>query len=147
MKWYGMKRYCLLGIGGISLFLGGIGILIPVWPTTPFVVLAAGCFAGSSQRMYERLVRSKYFGEFIKNYREHTGVSYQSKRNAILYLWIMLVLSAVIIRNAWMYLVLGLVGIVVTLHIILLRNKVVKNIEREVNKQEETKQEETEGTK
>ncbi len=123
MKKHSIKRFCLLLLGGIALFLGGIGFFLPVWPTTPFVVLAAGCFASSSQRMYERLIRSKYFGEFIRNYREHTGVSKKSKRNAIIYLWIMLVLSAIIINNPWMYLVLGIIGIGVTLHIALLRKK------------------------
>ncbi len=118
-----IKRYCLLVVGGIALALGGIGILLPVWPTTPFAILAAGCFAGSNQKMYERLIKSKYFGEFIRNYREHTGVSKKSKRNAILYLWIMLILSSIIIDNPWMYLVLGFVGIGVTLHIALLKTK------------------------
>lgn len=123
MKKFSIKRYCLLVVGGIALGIGGIGLFLPIWPTTPFVILAAGCFAGSSQKMYKRLIQSKYFGEFIRNYREHTGVSKKSKRNAILYLWIMLLLSAIIIHNPIMYLVLGLIGIGVTLHIALLRKK------------------------
>jgi uncharacterized membrane protein YbaN (DUF454 family) len=117
-----IKKIILLILGMVSLLLGTIGILLPILPTTPFVILAATCFAVSSPRMNDRLTKSRLFGEFIKNYRDHTGVKRKTKRNALIYLWVMLIISAIIISKIVVCFILLGVGIGVTLHILLLRN-------------------------
>ena len=119
-----IKKFLLLLLGCLSLLFGWIGIFLPILPTTPFVLLAASCFAGSSERMYHWLARSKYFGEFVKNYRERTGVTIETKRRVLLFLWIMLLFSAILIKTLFMAIILLLVGCGVTTHILRLKTKV-----------------------
>ncbi len=119
-----MKTALLTFAGAIALTLGGVGLLLPVWPTTPFVLVAAGCFASGNPRMYTWLARSRYFGEFVRNYKEHTGVSARSKTVALCFLWGMLLLSMILIAKPVMFAVLCVIGVAVTLHILLLKSKV-----------------------
>ena len=61
-------------VGIISLILGSIGIVLPVLPTTPFLLLSAACFAKSSKRFYNWLMNNRILGTFIKNYKEGLGM-------------------------------------------------------------------------
>ena len=116
-----MKNVVLRILGCMALVVGAVGVVIPVMPTTPFVLLAAGCFASSSPRLYAWLVRNRHFGPFIENYRHGCGVPKRRKREAILFLWGTLCISAVIFRKPLVWGILLLVGICVTLHLILIK--------------------------
>tara|TARA_Y100001970_G_C14246929_1_gene868983 strand:+ start:2676 stop:3008 length:333 start_codon:yes stop_codon:yes gene_type:complete len=59
--------------------LGLIGIPVPGLPTTPFMILAAACFAKSSQRFYDWIINNRLFGEHVRNYREGNGIPKKSK--------------------------------------------------------------------
>ena len=69
-----MLRYVLLAIGWLSVALGVIGIFLPVLPTTPFLLLAAACFARSSPRFYQWLVQHPRLGPWIRDYRSGNHV-------------------------------------------------------------------------
>ena len=57
-------------IGGIIFTgLGIVGIIFPILPTTPFLLLAAACFAISSERLYNWLLNNKILGLYIRNYK------------------------------------------------------------------------------
>ncbi|MDL2253472.1 YbaN family protein [Ruminococcaceae bacterium OttesenSCG-928-I18] len=116
-----MKRVILLSAGFGVLLLGGIGIALPVLPTTPFVLCAAGCFATASPRLYQWLEHTRYFGEYITNYRNKTGVSKRAKIIGITTLWVMLTLSALLSARLWVALFLLVVGVAVTMHIGMLK--------------------------
>lgn len=118
-----MKRYLLLILGFFLLGLGALGILLPVLPTTPFVLVAATCFAGSSPVVYKWLVSTRYFGDFIENYRNHTGVPMNVKAVALGFLWGILLLSAFLSANLYITLLLAVVGICVTIHILKLKTR------------------------
>ena len=66
-------------IGFIAMTLGLIGIPVPGLPTTPFMILAAACFAKSSQSFYDWIINNRLFGEHVKNYREGNGIPKKSK--------------------------------------------------------------------
>ena len=66
-------RYVLLAIGWLSVALGVIGIFLPVLPTTPFLLLAAACFARSSPRFYQWLVEHPRLGPWIRDYLDGNG--------------------------------------------------------------------------
>lgn len=72
-----MHIWTLLGL--LFLALGGIGVALPLLPTTPFVLLAAACFAKSSPRMHRWLLESELFGPMLGNWEENRCVSLKVK--------------------------------------------------------------------
>lgn len=113
-----LKKKILIIIGFVFLLIGAIGIFLPILPTTPFVLVAAGCFT-SSKRLSEWLKKSKLFGEFIINYRERKGLSNRTVIRSLGFLWIMLTISVISIHSLWSAILMPCVGIAVTTHIIL----------------------------
>ena len=122
-----MKRYILIACGVALLALGAVGIVIPVLPTTPFVLLAAGCFSASSPKAYRFLVRNRFFGPYIAHYRSGGGISRAAKARGIIVLWLLLIVSAVLADKLWLYLLLSAVGIGVTLHLLLIKTRQPEN--------------------
>ncbi len=70
-----VKKWTLIVAGTICVCLGVAGIFLPLLPTTPFLLLAAVCYAGSSPRFYHWLMNNRWFGRYIKNYREGKGLT------------------------------------------------------------------------
>ena len=58
-------------LGCLLLVLAAIGAVLPLMPTTIFVLLAAGCFARSSPRMHAWLLQSQLFGPTLRNWEEN----------------------------------------------------------------------------
>lgn len=112
-----MKTAVLSCIGFLLLALGAIGLLLPVWPTTPFVLAAAGCFSGTP-RLRAGLMRNRFFREHIENYSARTGLSAKTVAISLCYLWGMLLLSLLLTRTLWAGILLSAVGVTVTAHIL-----------------------------
>jgi uncharacterized membrane protein YbaN (DUF454 family) len=119
----GLKRIIMLFIGLIAISVGAIGIFLPILPTTPFVLLSAGCFSASSPKLSSMIMRSKYFGSYIENYNHKTGVPRKIKYRGILFLWIGLIISMFLVKATAVIFILCVVGIGVTTHIATLKNK------------------------
>lgn len=83
-----LKRILLIIIGSISLGLGLLGILLPLLPTTPLLLLAAACFVRSSDRLYQWLITNKWMGPYIENYRAGKGIPMKAKIIGVSLLWI-----------------------------------------------------------
>ena len=79
--------------------IGILGIFIPVLPTTPFFLLAATLYAKSSKRFYDWLLSNRFFGKYIKNYREGKGITLKIKISTIALLWITIGCSALFAVN------------------------------------------------
>ncbi|MEG3181768.1 YbaN family protein [Sphingomonas sp. LT1P40] len=77
-----MRRYLYLTAGFVSLGLAAIGALLPVMPTTVFVILAAYCFTRSSPTMERRLLEHPQFGPHIVRWRERGAISRTGKKAA-----------------------------------------------------------------
>ncbi len=118
-----MKRILFNILGFAALICGAAGIALPVLPTTPFVLCAAGCFSAANPAMYRFLSDSKYFGEYIRNYKERTGISNAARVRGIVFLWTSLVISGVLVRRPAVLLILLLVGAAVTVHILMIRRE------------------------
>ena len=85
-----------LALGGLFLGLGLLGVVLPVLPTTPFLLLAAGCFARSSPRLHGWLLGHPVFGPPIRNWEENGAISRKAKRLAVGSMAAVLVLSVVV---------------------------------------------------
>ena len=115
-------RYLLISAGTIFLGFGIIGIFLPVLPTTPFLLLAAACYARSSKRFYDWLMNNKWFGTYIKNYREGRGVPLKFKVFTISLLWITILVSVFFVINNYLIdLLLIIIAIGVTIHILTIK--------------------------
>lgn len=77
-----MRRiYLALGLGFVA--LGFAGIFLPVLPTTPFLILAAACFARSSSRMENWLLEHRRFGPLLRDWRERGAIPWKAKIMAL----------------------------------------------------------------
>ncbi len=94
-------RLFWLTIGLASLAAAGVGVLLPLIPTTPFVILAAFCFMKSSQRLHDWLVNHRVFGPMIVDWREYGAISRPAKRIAIASMGAVFVLSVVLQSPMW----------------------------------------------
>lgn len=116
------KKSLLIICGTISVGLGVIGIFLPLLPTTVFFLLAAYCYARSSQKFYDWLLNNRWFGEYIRNYRGGRGIPLKQKIFSISLLWLTIGYSVwFVVSLWWVRLILLAIAIGVTLHLVLLK--------------------------
>lgn len=104
--------------GSISLTLGTIGIILPILPTTPFLLLSLACYWRSSERMTHWMLNNKYFGKYLRNYREGKGIPLKTKIFAITVLWIT-ISYGIFVVNIWIaQLAMFIIALAVSIHLI-----------------------------
>lgn len=116
-------RILLLVAGWFMVGLALLGILLPLLPSTPFLLLAAACFYKSSVRFYKWIFSNKFFGKYLQDYKEKRGVPLKVKLGTLLFLWISLMVSFYFIPTLCISLLLMVVGISVTIHLLMIRTK------------------------
>jgi uncharacterized membrane protein YbaN (DUF454 family) len=115
----GFLRAILLACGTISVALGVIGIFLPLMPTTVFLLLAAACYARSSERFYRKLVENRWLGGDIRRGREGGGMSRRQKAVTLAMLWAGILASAIWSVDAWwIRAVLAAIAVSVTIHVV-----------------------------
>ena len=112
----------LFVIGGtIFLAFGCVGIVLPILPTTPFLLLSAACYYKGSERMHRWILDNKWFGNYIRNYKEGKGLPFKTKIFTLATLWLVIVYSAFFVINLFiLQMVLLAIAVGVSLHIITL---------------------------
>ena len=130
----------ILRIAGIlSVGLGVLGIFVPLLPTTPFLLLAAACFVRSSPRLYHWLIHHRWFGKYIRYYREYRAIPLRAKVVALALLWGVIGFAAWRVVTAWWIRAgLGVIALDVTVHLLHLRTltpEMVNQIEAEAQAQ------------
>lgn len=110
----GLRRALLATAGVIALGLGLLGVVLPGLPTTPFVLLAAACFARASPRLHRWLTRHRFLGPMVRDWEAHRSLPLRVKWIATTMMLGMVLLSAwQFAGRPWLQaalLVLGLVG-------------------------------------
>jgi uncharacterized membrane protein YbaN (DUF454 family) len=82
------------------------------------LLLAAFCYARSSKRFYGWLLTNRWFGEYLKNYREGRGIPLRQKILTILLLWLTIGFTVVhIISLLWIKIVLLGIAVAVSIHL------------------------------
>ena len=106
-------------IGTAFLIIGGAGIILPLLPTTPFLLLAAVCYARSSERWYRWLLYNRWFGSYIRNWHEGKGIPMKTKALSILFLILTIGYSAAVVVPFFIGKVaLILIAVCVSVHIL-----------------------------
>ncbi|MCL2283009.1 MAG: YbaN family protein [Fibromonadales bacterium] len=113
-----MKKYIYISLGWLCVILGSIGIVTPVLPTTPFLLLAAFLFSRSSEKLRNMLFKNRVFGKYLSNYFNNVPIPLKEKLISIAFLWAGLgatfyfaALSRVVV------VILIIIGVAVTVHI------------------------------
>lgn len=110
--------------GTIFLALGVLGAFLPLLPATPFLLLASACYVRGSERLYAWLMRNRYLGPYIINFREKRGMPVKAKALSIILLWASLLFSIYRIGSFIIGTTLVVVGLGVTT--LILRFKTLK---------------------
>lgn len=104
------KKFFLKITGLFFVGLAILGVILPILPTTPFLLVAAACFAKSSPRLQKRLLANKTFGPLIHEWQQHRSIPRKAKRIALLTMVLSVVWSAYLLNNLVLIaLVMGLV--------------------------------------
>ncbi|MEC6982744.1 YbaN family protein [Staphylococcus aureus] len=86
-------RLILIVIGLIFTALGIAGAVLPLLPTTPFLLVAVFCFARSSDRFYNWLINQKIYKEYVENFYLRRGYTLQQKIKILISLYIVIAFS------------------------------------------------------
>lgn len=73
-------RYFLMSVGILCVLLGGLGVILPVLPTTPFLILALACFAKSSPYFHQKLLTIPYVGDDLRTWEVEKKIDKSRKR-------------------------------------------------------------------
>lgn len=87
------KKGLFFTAGLLCVLLATLGLVLPLVPTTPFLLLAAACFLRSSERFHNWLINHRIFGSYIRNYREKGGLTLRHKIVSITVLWVVILYS------------------------------------------------------
>jgi len=118
-----VKKTIFVFAGTLFLAIGFIGILIPILPTTPLILLAAACYLKGSERLHHWIIENKIFGEFIRNYIEGKGVKPKQKAITLTFLWTTILLTSLYLTgNITVRILLFIIATTVSIHIIILPN-------------------------
>ena len=92
----------LLKITGIFFVgLAGLGVVLPLLPTTPFLLVATACFAKSSPCFHQKLLNNKVFGPLITNWRETRSIPKKAKVIALLSVVLTMIYSSYFLENTY----------------------------------------------
>ncbi len=116
-----MKKAIFITIAIICVVLGSIGIVMPVLPTTPFLLVAAYLFSHSWPKMHKLLLENRVFGKYLSNYFRNQPIPVRQKVISILFIWLGLGFTFYFADlRCWVIALLTFIGIAVSVHISML---------------------------
>lgn len=110
-----LVRAVFLAAGALALLLGLLGIFLPILPTTPFVLLAAACFARGSTRLHDGLLAHRIAGPIIREWQEHRSMPSGIKPWAFLLMGVSFALSIYLMESDWHRAMLAALGTILAI--------------------------------
>ncbi len=111
-------KHTLNIIGIVAVFLGVLGVFLPLLPTTPFLLLASACFARSSTRLHGWLLTNKLFGSYLSDYEQGKGIPLKGKIMAVGLLWVSMAYSMYRLNSILLAALLFGIGLAVSTYLI-----------------------------
>ncbi len=94
-----IKVLCWKIAGLACVGLAILGAILPILPTTVFLIMATACFAKSSPRMQKKLLDNKTFGPLIHEWQQHRSIPRKAKRIALLTIVLSVAWSGFLLQN------------------------------------------------
>jgi len=116
-----MKKTIYIIIGTITLILGVIGIIVPILPTTPFILLSGYFYLRSSKRLYQWLINHRILGKYIYNYVEHKAIPKRAKISAIMLICITIPITIILLDKLVFTIILPIIAIMVIIYLLKLK--------------------------
>ncbi|WP_281252068.1 YbaN family protein [Vibrio diazotrophicus] len=109
-----IRRYTYNIVGAVSVCLGILGIILPLLPTTPFILLASACFVRGSPRFHTWLHQHALFGPILENWHQNRAVSRKVKSRGTIFIIASFSFSIWFVPHIWLKLLLffGLVVLI-----------------------------------
>ena len=96
-----MTRWLLIILGWFAVVLATLGVVLPLLPTTPFLLLAAWCFARSSPRFHHWLLYRSWFGSYLRHWQQHKALPPGAKWKAVLVIVVTFAASLWLVNLWW----------------------------------------------
>jgi hypothetical protein len=112
------KRWALIAVGWTSVGVGVLGMVLPVLPTTCFLLLAGACFAKSSPRASRWLHTNGLFGRYLRDYREAGVIPLRVKAVSLVVLWATIGVTVVAVPSWYVRAPVLLIALVLTAHVV-----------------------------
>ncbi|VXC52725.1 conserved hypothetical protein; putative inner membrane protein [Enterobacterales bacterium 8AC] len=96
-----MTRGLLIIVGWLAVMLATLGVVLPLLPTTPFLLLAAWCFARSSPRFHHWLLYRSWFGAYLRHWQQHRALPPGAKWKAVLLIVVTFAVSLWLVKLWW----------------------------------------------
>jgi len=106
-----VKVFLWKATGVFCVGLAILGAILPILPTTVFLIMATACFAKSSPRMQRKLLNNKTFGPLIHEWQQHRSIPRKAKRVALLMIILSVVWSSYLLQNIMLTLLVVLLVI------------------------------------
>lgn len=119
-----MKKVLYVILGGVSVTLGAVGAVLPILPTVPFLLLAAYCFARSSERLNTWFQNTKLYKENLEDYVEGKGMRKQVKIRIICTVTFLMSTGFILMSAKGIFMGCMVLGCVWILHILYFTFKV-----------------------
>jgi hypothetical protein len=105
-------RWLLWLAGTVALGLGLVGVVLPGLPTTPFILLAAACYARASPRLHQRMLSSAWIGPMLRDWENNRSLTRRVKTIALTMMLAMVAVSVWTFHGRlWLQAVLVLAGL------------------------------------
>lgn len=112
-------RWFLFAAGCVSTVLAVLGIFLPLLPTVPLLLLAAACFARSSERIHRWLLEHRHLGPILHGYLDGSGIPRRARTTALCLIWVSIPASAfLVVPLLWVRVLLFAIGLGVTVYLL-----------------------------